>query len=254
MAAWIPILTFHDLKDHASVISYPPELFRRGVLKLHERGYQTVSLLEVADCLRSTKPFPERAFAITFDDGYESVYQEAFPVLQRYHMSATVFLAVGKERSTEDKTRLPSLEGRPMLNWQEIREMHRFGIEFGAHTCTHPNLTRLSPKQIDSEMGDSKKIIADGLSFPVRSFAYPYGRYNHHVLEMARSYFVCACSDRLGLVAVGKDPYTLKRVDAYYLRSEKLFDLMLTGLFPWYIRTLSIPRGIRRLIQNRLRW
>jgi len=251
MADCLPILTFHDLKDQSSVISYPPELFRRGMLKLHERGYQTVSLLEVADCLRSMKPFPERAFAITFDDGYESVYQEAFPVLQRYHMSATVFLAVGKEGSTEDKTRLPSLEGRSMLNWQEIREMHRFGIEFGAHTCTHPNLTRLSPKQIDSEMGDSKKIIEDGLSFPVRSFAYPYGRYNHDVLETVRSYFVCACSDRLGFVRLRSNAYALERIEMYYFRSSKKWEMMLTDLFPWYLLIRKVPRLIRRPFQSR---
>lgn len=51
------------------------------------------------DCPRQGKPFPERSFVITFDDGYQSVFNEAFPVLQRYGMSATVFLTVGEKRT-----------------------------------------------------------------------------------------------------------------------------------------------------------
>jgi len=74
MANCLPILTFHDLKDHSSVISFSLELFRRGMLKLHEKGYQTISLLEAVDHLTQRKTFPDRSFVITFDDGYESVY------------------------------------------------------------------------------------------------------------------------------------------------------------------------------------
>ncbi len=253
MAHCLPILTFHDLKDQSSVISFPPALFRRGMAKLYENGYRTLSLLEAVDCLRQRKPFPHRSFVITFDDGYESVYEQAFPALQDYRMTATIFLTVGERGKVKPGERLPSIEGRSMLNWHEISEMKQWGMTFGAHTLTHPDLTRLTPDRVETEICDSKAMIEDTLSAPVTTFAYPYGRYDARSRELVQKHFVCACSDRLGLVAVGKDPYTLKRVDAYYLRMEKMFDLMLTGLFPWYIRALSIPRGIRRFIQNGLR-
>lgn len=253
MADCLPILTFHDLKDQSSVISFPPALFRRGMVKLYENGYRTLSLLEAVDCLRQRKPFPHRSFVITFDDGYESVYEQAFPALQDYRMTATIFLTVGERGKVKPGERLPSLEGRSMLNWHEILEMKQWGMTFGAHTLTHPDLTRLPPDRVETEVCDSKAMIEDTLSAPVTCFAYPYGRYDDRSRELVQKHFACACSDRLGLVAVGKDPYTLKRVDAYYLRMEKMFDLMLTGFFPWYIRALSIPRGIRRFIQNGLR-
>ncbi len=250
MATSLFILTFHALDDQSSAISFSPELFERSMAGLNEKGYRTVRLLEVGNCLLSRKAFPGRSFAITFDDGYESVYQEAFPVLQRYHLSATIFLAVGGGRNTGAGVRLPSLEGRAMLRWQEIREMHRFGVEFGAHTCTHPNLTKLSPMQIDSEMADSKKIIEDGLGSPVRSFAYPYGRYNPRVRETARSYFACACSDRLGFVRFRSDAYALERVEMYYFRNSKIWERMRTGLFPWYLMIRKVPRLLRRQFQS----
>src|SRR4030042_75432 len=253
MALSLPILTFHALDDQRSVISFPPELFRWGMANLHENGYQTISLLEAVDYLRLKKSFPERSFVITFDDGYESVFKEAFPVVQDYGMTATIFLTVGEKGKVKHGERLPSLEGHSMLNWYEIQEMKQWGIEFGAHTLTHPDLTRLSLERIKSEICDSKLIIEDALNTPVECFASPYSRYDDRCLEIIRQHFTCACSDKLSLINLRSDLYGLERIDTYYLRTERLFDIMLTPLFPWYILARSIPREIRRFIQDGLR-
>jgi peptidoglycan/xylan/chitin deacetylase (PgdA/CDA1 family) len=89
--------------------------------KLHESGYQTLSLLEAVDCLSLGAPFPDRSLVITFDDGYQTVYEEAFPALQRYSLSATVFLTVGETGARQSVGRLPSLNDRSMLTWQQMR-------------------------------------------------------------------------------------------------------------------------------------
>jgi len=255
MAASLPVLTFHALDGAGradrspSVISFSPRAFRRGMARLHENGYQTPSLLEAVDCLRRGAPFPDRAFVITFDDGYQTVYDEAFPVLQRYGLSATVFLTVGEKGAAKLSGPLPSLNDRSMLSWRQIREMQQWGIAFGAHTLTHPDLTRLPIDRIETEVCDSKAIIEDALGARVDSFAYPYGRYDHRSCEIVQQHFTCACSDELGLINASSAPYALERVDAYYLRSDRLFDVMLTKLFPWYIRGRSIPRRLRRAVQ-----
>jgi len=249
-AASLPILTFHTIDDHPSVISVSPNVFGRGMARLWESGYRTVSLLEVVDCLRRGVPFPDRSFVITFDDGYQSVYEEAFPVLQRHGMSAIVFLTVGEKGTAGLGDRLPSLAGRSMLSWRQIREMHRGGIAFGAHTLTHPDLTRLPSDQVEAEVCRSKATIEDTLSALVACFAYPYGRSDQRSREIIRRHFVCACSDRLGLVTLGSDAYTLERVDAYYLRTDRLFAVMLTGLFPWYVLARSLPRRVRRAVRG----
>ncbi len=249
MALSLPILTFHDLDERPSVISISPGVFQRSMAKLHEAKYQSITLMEAVECVSLGNPFPNRSFVITFDDGYQSVYDEAFPVLHRYGMSATIFLTVGKDISAKPDTRLPSIEGRSMLNWKEIREMNIEGITFGAHTLTHPDLTRLPLDRVEAEICSSKTIIEDTLGTQISSFVYPYGRYNRQSREIVQQHFACACSDKLGLVTTDGDLYALERVDAYYLRTERLFDIMLTRLFPWYILVRSIPRRIRRTIQ-----
>ncbi|KAB2832538.1 MAG: polysaccharide deacetylase family protein, partial [Candidatus Dadabacteria bacterium] len=218
MADYIPVLTFHAIEDSPSVISFSPELFGRFMEKLHRNGYGTLRLTDAAGLVRGRKPLPEKSFVLTFDDGYESVYSEAFPVLRKYGMTATVFLAVGDTENREASDRLTPLGGRRMLSWGEIREMKDAGIDFGAHTVTHPDLTAIDTAAVEREITGSKEIIENNLGEPVLSFAYPYGLYDERCIEIAGRSFACACSDDLGLLTASNAPYALRRGDAYYLR------------------------------------
>lgn len=251
VTAALAVLTFHALDDAGSVISFSPQVFQQGMAMLHAHGYRTMRLEEAVGALRGRKPFPKRAFVLTFDDGFESVFREAFPVLQRYGMSATVFLTVGAAPGGSP-ARLPEFEGRAMLSWAEIREMQAAGMDFGAHTLTHPDLTGLSSERVALEMSASKQRIENALGTAVTSFAYPFGRHDAESRRIAGQYFSCACADTLGLISGGSDPYALERVDAYYLRTRRLFGLMVTGAFRWYIVARSIPRQLRRAVQGRL--
>jgi peptidoglycan/xylan/chitin deacetylase (PgdA/CDA1 family) len=137
-----------------------------------------------------------------------------------------------------------------MLAWREIREMQRCGIDFGAHTLTHPDLTRLAFDQVEAEVCESKAVIEHALGVPVGSFAYPYGTYDHQSRELVQQHFACACSVKMGLVTRASDRYALERVDAYYLRSDRLFGIMLTNLFPWYVTARRVSRQIRRILSS----
>jgi peptidoglycan/xylan/chitin deacetylase (PgdA/CDA1 family) len=185
----LPILIFHSLDDRGSVISFPPQGFRHNMAKLHQSGYRTLSLLDAAERVRRGQPFPIRSFVLTFDDGYQTVYHEAFPVLQRHGMTATVFITTGRSKPSRPTERLPSCEGRTMLSWREIGELQCAGIEIGAHTCTHPDLTRLTAKEIQTEIATSKDIIESILGARVSSFAYPYGRFDPCSRDMAEQHF-----------------------------------------------------------------
>jgi len=246
MTGRLPIFTFHTLDDvDRSAIAYPPAGFTRAVETLHQLGSQTLEMDEVAARLRSGASFPPRGMGLTFDDGYRSVYEVAFPLLQRYGLKATVFLAVGRGRSGPSDS-LPSMNGRPMLRWGEIRAMHRAGITLGAHTLTHPDLTRLPLHRVQEEIWESKARIEDVLGAPVTCFAYPYGAADQPIRQVVAERFGCACSDRLGLVSSRSDPHALERVDAYYLRAVPLFGMIFTEMFSWYLRARSLPRLIRR--------
>lgn len=242
------MLTFHSVDDQSSVISFSPRLFKDGLARLREHGYHTIDLMDAVGMVQRREMFPERCFVITFDDGYRNAYSEAFPVLQQSGMSATVFLTVG-ETLTSGSSRLPSQSGRDMLSWDEIREMHATGsIRFGAHTLTHPDLTKLPAGRVEAEVRDSKSLIEDALGTPVVCFAYPYGRYDVRSRQIASRHFECACSDTLGLITGKSDAFALERVDAYYLRTDRLFDVLLTNSFSRYIWARSVPRRIKRAL------
>lgn len=247
-----PILTFHAIDDRRSVISFSPAIFNRAMTKLHAAGYRTLPLLEAAALISRREALPERTFAITFDDGYRSVYDHAVPILRQFGMTATVFLTVGKRRLVDLASRL-ELNARPMLSWREIIEMQDSGITFGAHTLTHPDLAVLHSDKAEEEICQSKAIIEDMLGTPVRSFAYPFGSYSSSTVEIVRRCFDCACSANLGYISGQSDVFTLERLDAYYIHSDRFVDLMLTPIFSPYIEIRAQLRRFKQKAQARSR-
>ncbi len=230
------------------MISFSPRLLKDGLARLKEHDYRTIDLMDAVGMVQRGGMFPERRFVITFDDGYRNAYSEALPLLEQMGMSATVFLTAG-EKPAIGPTRLPSQSGREMLSWSEIREMHASGsIRFGAHTMTHPDLTRLPTERVEAEVRDSKSIIEDAVGASVVCFAYPYGRYDWRSHEIAARHFECACSDRLGLITAKSDAFALERVDGYYLRTDRLFDILLSNSFSRYVWARSVPRRIKRAL------
>jgi len=115
--------------------------------------------------------------SITFDDGYESTYTEAFPILKKYGYSATVYV-------------ITDLVGKPgYMTREQLRELADAGWEIGSHTTSHPHLTELTPCEVELELATSKAWLA-GAGFKVESFATPYGEYNDEVLELVDKYYV----------------------------------------------------------------
>jgi peptidoglycan/xylan/chitin deacetylase (PgdA/CDA1 family) len=248
-ASALPILTFHALDERQSPISFSPDLFGRCLAQLHRRRYRTLNVAQAADLLRRNAAWPERSVVITFDDGYRSVFDVAFPLLHEFEMTATLFLTVGEGPRGASDAELPAMCGRPMLSWAEIREMQGAGLSVGAHTLTHPDLTRLAPERMETEICRSKAILEDALGMAVAAFAYPYGCYDRRSRAVVERHFTCACSTRLGLARAGGDLYALERVDALHLRADRLFGLLFTGLLPWYLRARGATRRVSHVLR-----
>lgn len=170
-----PILAFHDIgKTKAiSVTCVNRDLFERFLIFLGESGIKGTS---ISTC-KNTNDLP-----LTFDDGLESFYLVAFPLLRKYHFSATVFVVTGfvGRQSEWDYYR------RPHMNWKQIIELQREGIEFGSHTHSHRDLRKLSSDSLLAELSDSRKVLEDQLATTVRLVSYPFGRFNDRVTEAAR--------------------------------------------------------------------
>jgi peptidoglycan/xylan/chitin deacetylase (PgdA/CDA1 family) len=245
MAPSIPVLTFHALDEGRDAVAFSPPLFQRCMAFLDEAGFRILTLADLLSQLRGGGVSGQPALAITFDDGYRSVYDVAFPVLSQMGAPATVFVSpMARQRSGDE--RLPPQGGRERLSWAEMDEMGRCGFEFGAHTVSHCDLTRVDETTAGREILESKSVLEQGLSRSVDFFAYPFGRYDRVSRDIVSKSFEGAFSDRLGLTHRGDDLFALPRVEMHYFSSERTLPLLLDSRLSWYLSVRRLPRWIRR--------
>ncbi len=245
----IPILTYHSIDESNSVISTRFAVFEKQMDFLSENAFNVVSLKSLINALGENQPLPAKTIALTFDDGYQNFYSQAFPALKKHNFTATVFLITDFCGGYNDwPGNLKTLERSRLLSWNEIRELSQDGIEFGAHTQTHPNLTKISEKQVYTEMSASKNIIEDKLGTEVMNFAYPYGKYNYQIKNITGELFKSACSTNLGKVNQKSDLLSLKRVDSYYFSNDKFFSALDSIYFDRYLQFRQIMRDAKQII------
>lgn len=244
----IPILTYHSIDASGSVISTSPERFRRQMRLLLESSCQVLPLRSIVATLRRNCDLPANAAAITFDDGFESVYSQAFPVLQEYGFPATVFVVTqycGQPSPWNCQTR--KIGPAPLATWGQVAEMAQGGIDIGSHTATHPDLTSLPLDAAENEIRSSRRTIEDRLSRAVTAFAYPFGRSSAALRALVEREYECACSARLGMVGEGSSLYSLKRIEMYYFSSDARFASLIQGEADSYLtvrRMLRLMRGV----------
>jgi peptidoglycan/xylan/chitin deacetylase (PgdA/CDA1 family) len=245
----VPILTYHSIDRSGSVISTAPEVFARQMEYLHRNGYRVLSLSEFVSALTDNHTPLVKTVALTFDDGFHNFFSEAFPVLERYGFRATVFLVTDFCGGHNDWAgNPPELPRSRLLGWSEIKELDRYGIEFGSHTRTHPDLTRIFEEEIFDELVESKQAIEDALGKEAASFAYPFGRFNREARHLAGRYFKAACSTSLGKVQFGSDLFSLERIDTYYLSNQKIFEKLSDRSFDLYMKFRHALRSFKAAV------
>jgi peptidoglycan/xylan/chitin deacetylase (PgdA/CDA1 family) len=228
--AWPLILGYHSVsKYRQDALAVRVDDFENQMAWLHSHGYRSMTL---AQFITQTITKKERIVIITFDDGYADNYTLAFPILKKYGFVATIFLVSDYVNTDHvfywDVPKITAQSNQAwykLLTWEQVEEMSTYGIEFGSHTCTHPELTNVSTKLCMEELARSRANLQARLGHEIVSFCYPRGDLNTEVIQMVEKVgYSCAVvtPPRYGIPL---SHYTLRRVGIHYANTSLIFRL-----------------------------
>lgn len=229
-----------------------PTRFAEHMRFLHEHGYTAVGLDDVIQSLGGQSTSVAKFVAITFDDGFASFYTDAFPILNQYGFSASMFLATSYIGTSERR-----FKNKPCMTWNQVCELSKSGINFGSHTVTHPQLHIIEAADRQWELRESKDSIEQRLGTTVHSFSYPYAFPEQDcafrrqlVEELTECGYTNGVSTIIGRAASSDNRFFLKRVPINDSDDRELFRAKLEGGYDWLhcvqYATKLVRSGIRR--------
>lgn len=240
-AAALPVLMYHSVSDDERAGRHPyyqtntrPQRFVEHLKWLRAHDYESV------DLERGWKGLVDgslhaHAVCITIDDGFYDVLHAAWPVLEAYGFSATVFLPT-------DFMKLPrqTFKGRFCLTWPEVRRLREAGLRFGSHSMSHSELHRLSKDDLKRELVESRALLEDQLHEAVTTFAHPYAFPSENNGYIARlrdaldeAGYTRGVTTRIGRARAAHDPLLLPRIPVNSHDDLALFAAKLRGAYDW---------------------
>ena len=204
------VLAYHavaDLSGDPVLERYavPAERFREQLETLRRAGYNLVGAGEALRFLEGRGGLPRRPVLLTFDDAYDSL-PGGIP--------AVTFAVSGRLGGVNEWDLKRGATPLRLLDAGELKELTARGLEVGAHSRTHPDLTKVPDAELDEEVAGSRQDLARLGLPPPRLFAYPYGKEDERVRQAAqRAGFAAAFTVAPGKVRPGQDLYRLPRIE-----------------------------------------
>jgi peptidoglycan/xylan/chitin deacetylase (PgdA/CDA1 family) len=183
------------------------------------RTFEMVNLDALVAWRQGRRTFAKPPCVITFDDGWADNFTNAYPLLQRYGVPATIFLITGQV-------------GKPdFVTWEQVREMERGGIRFGSHTVSHPVVVGLEAGELATQLSLSKHELAKQTTHPSCWFCYPKGYNDEPARQEARRHYCAAVTTRFAPTYPDDDLYAIPRVSVHddVSRTPALLALRLAG-------------------------
>jgi len=183
------ILCYHGVAESNGVadphfLRVSPSAFRAQIELLRDAGFEFVTVADLAERAAGATP-PAGLVALSFDDGMDDNHHVALPILREYRVPATIYVAtglIGKPNPWIDPA-----AGTRMMTEAELLEVAAAGVELGAHTVTHPDLSSMGIQDCLREMQDSRDALNALTGRRVRTFAYPFCKYGPEALAAART-------------------------------------------------------------------
>lgn len=214
----VPVLGYHkidfptaDVKIRGAFTA--PRKFERQVAYLKKKGFEFYTASELMKFFLANGEFPQKAIALTFDDGWKDNYLNAFPVLKKYGARATVFLVPAVIGQTTDAITADGEGAREHLSEKDILEMSAGGIEFASHSYSHKLFDRTPNEEIEFEVTESKRFIENLTQKECATFAYPAGFFTDFAKEAVRRAGYAAAFTTCYGAPDNSDLYALNRVE-----------------------------------------
>lgn len=236
----MPIIMYHRVVDspdevgvHGTYVT--KELFKKHMQVLKDNGYRTVTFKELAEDHLLTKRFDKgnKFVVLTFDDGYEDNYRVMFPILKEFGAKAVIFLLSESKYNEWDVNNPQNPEKRfDLMSEEQVKEMAAYGVEFGAHTKSHPYLSSLPIEEAREQIVQCKQKLEQTYGQPFITFAYPYGDLNDEVKsEVRKAGFTFAVSTDSGEINVDSDLFQIRRIGIFPRNSMLTFCRKISGYY-----------------------
>jgi peptidoglycan/xylan/chitin deacetylase (PgdA/CDA1 family) len=177
----VPILVYHSVAPHhrgqtkdQRYFDVDPTAFEGQLDALARERFTVVPFAALVDALDGRSTLPPRAVVLTFDDGWETQYRHAFPILKSRGLPATFFVFTN-----------PIGRDPQFMTWTQLKEMAGAGMTIAAHTRTHPELKELD-RSFTSEIAGSRDDITRALGSAPQYFAYPFCRWDQRAIAAVR--------------------------------------------------------------------
>ncbi|GMA63165.1 polysaccharide deacetylase family protein [Alicyclobacillus fastidiosus] len=213
----VPILEYHQA-DYipGNSLGLRSEQFLKEAQWLSDHGYHTINFGQLYAAMYHGYQLPKKPILITFDDGYESVYRNIFPILKKFNQQATVFMI----------SNYVGLHGKwPMLTKDELRIMENSGlVDVESHSATHSDLATASGREAHREIIQSSHDLEKITGHPIRFFCYPSGRYNSTTVKVLKENgYLLATVQGHQPASLTQGPYALHRIPVYQTTSLENF-------------------------------
>lgn len=179
----VPVLMYHHIQLQAQAeaknqknISVDTSFFEQQMAYLKSSGYTTLNADQLALALRDKQKLPAKSIVLTFDDGYDDFYTNAYPIIQKYGLIANLMIPTGLLGNVD------------YMRWDQLKEIVSSGLVFAYdHTWSHAALAGKPAEKVNFEVMTAKKQLEDNLGKPVDIFAYPYGSESQTVIDFLKA-------------------------------------------------------------------
>jgi len=221
----IPILMYHSVGKDCS-ICVSEERFSQQMEFLFKKKYKIISLDELVRFIKENKR-PKKIVVITFDDGYENNYTNAYPILKKYNFKATVFMIINK------------IGERDYLTKEQLKELEKNKISIESHTLNHRYLPDSNREGKFLEIFKSKEVLENILGKRVNFISYPAGGFNSETQRLVKNAgYKAAFTTNRGIKRSknNSDLYALKRIKITDKDSSFKFGIKISGFYHLFRR------------------